>query len=331
MANADAWYIYRGAGGPHDGIAALPAPPPWRKFAEDAPPIAPWVPATAPEAAAGANYRADPATVELVNAAIFLRRPMLVTGRPGTGKSTLATAIAYELKLGRVLRWNITTKAAVTDGLYQYDPLARLYAASRRGEEPDDDEDIGRYIRLGPLGTALLPARKPRVLLIDEIDKSDLDLPNDLLTIFESGEFEVPELVRQSDRRADAEVSTFDGTGRASVRHGRVQCSQFPIVVMTSNEEREFPAAFLRRCITVEIDQPDRAKLDEIVAAHLPDLVPGSDELINQFLQAEDREALATDQLLNAIYLVHAAARTGRVSRAELAAKIMKPLVRRSR
>jgi MoxR-like ATPase len=324
------WFIYRGTRQPHDGISSLPDPPPWRKFAR-LEPISPPVTPTEKEAEAGANYRPDPATVELVNAAIYLRRPLLVTGRPGTGKSTLAASIAFELGLGRVLRWNVTTKTVMRDGLYQYDPLARLYAASRRNGAPEADEDIGQYIRLGPLGTALLPSARPRVLLIDEVDKSDLDLPNDLLTAFEDGEFEIPELVRQAERFADAEVSTTDSLQRVRVHHGRVRCSSFPIVVMTSNGEREFPPAFLRRCIPVQIQQPDRAKLDEIVAAHLPGLSPTSAELITRFLNADDPAALATDQLLNAIYLTHAAARAGDLDQLGLAEKLWTPLIGRTR
>lgn len=331
MSEPDGWFIYRGTGVPHDGIGSLPAPPPWRSFAVPAEGAAPSVPSTQQEIKAGATYRPDPDTVELVNAAIYLRRPMLVTGHPGTGKSTLASAVAYELGLGRVLRWNITSKTTVRDGLYQYDPLARLYEASRRGTTDESDEDIGRYVRLGPLGTAMLPGARPRVLLIDEVDKGDLDLPNDLLTVFEDGSFEIPELVRQSDRHPVARVSTADSRDHVPVTGGQVWSSQFPIVVMTSNDERVFPPAFLRRCITIEIQQPDRDKLEEIVRAHLPDLAPSSAELIADFLEASKRDAHATDQLLNAIYLVHVAGRAGLADRQELARRIMKPQGRRSR
>lgn len=327
------WWIYEGTGVPHDGIDRLPAPPPWRVFDESATPTAPRVEETEADIRRGANYRPDPDTVELVNAALYLRRPLLVTGHPGTGKSTLATAVAHELKLGRPLRWNITSRVTLKDGLYQYDPLARLYQTKRHADDtagPDHGEDLGRFIRLGPLGTALLPSAKPRVLLIDEIDKGDLDLPNDLLTIVEDGAYEIAELVRHADRTADAQVMTADSTERVPVHQGQVSCRAFPVIVMTSNDEREFPPAFLRRCIQVTLPQPDGDKLTSIVDAHLDGLAQGSTDLIDTFLTRREPGDLATDQLLNAIYLTDQAGRSGGVDRVLLAEKVMTHLSRRS-
>ena len=334
MPDDDAWYIYQGTGIEHNHISRLPPPPPWRGFDPDPDPgdEPPFVPEDRnKERRAGIRYRPDAETVKLVNAALYLRRPLLVTGRPGTGKSTLATAIAYELGLGKVLRWNITSRVSLRDGLYEYDPLARLYAASRRedGSAEDGEEDLGQYIRLGPLGTALLPRSRPRVLLVDEVDKADLDLPNDLLAVFEDGEFEIPELLRQPERYAEAQVGTIDSAQRVKVRRGQVRCSRFPIVVMTSNDERDFPPAFLRRCVQVKIATPDQAKLEQIVAAHLPDMAPDSAALIRQFLADQEPSSLATDQLLNAIYLVYTARLDREEARAALAAAVMTPLVTR--
>ncbi|WBB88185.1 MoxR family ATPase [Micromonospora sp. WMMC264] len=331
MPDDEAWYVYRGTGEEHDHIDGLPTAPPWRTFAPDPEPDEDpeFVPETREkEQRAGMRYRPDPETVRLVNAALYLRRPLLVKGPPGTGKSTLATAIAHELGLGRVLRWNITSRVTVRDGLYQYDPLARLYAASRpeEGTAPAPDEDLGQYLRLGPLGTALVPRRRPRVLLIDEVDKADLDLPNDLLTIFEDGEFEIPELLRQPERYAETRVATIDGRQPVAVHNGRVRCSRFPIVVMTSNGEREFPPAFLRRCVQVEVAPPGEGKLKEIVAAHLPGMTPESAAVIKQFLDGRATSSLATDQLLNAIYLVHAVQLEEEEAREVLAAAVMTPL-----
>ena len=327
------WLIYQGSGDPHDGIDALPAPPPWRVFDEGAQPISPWVPQSGADVRKAVAYRPDEDTIERVNAAMYLRRPLMVSGSPGIGKSTLAYSIAHELTLGKVLRWPITSRASLRDGLYEYDPLARLYAASRREADsgphasgPVDEEDIGQYIRLGPLGTALLPSERPRVLLIDEIDKGDLDLPNDLLTVFEEGTFEIRELVRLAETRETVEVLPFDSQQPIPVTAGLVRCRAFPIVVMTSNAEREFPPAFLRRCIQVPLKEPDRSKLVQIVAAHLGDQGANSDELIDRFLASKDRGQLATDQLLNAIYLTSSAADRGPVDRLALADRVMSHL-----
>jgi MoxR-like ATPase len=332
------WWIYSGTNQPHDGIERLPDAPPWRKFAAEATVTSTAASPSTAEVAKARDYLADEDAIELVNAALYLRRPLLVTGAPGTGKSSLAYAIAHELQLGPVLRWPITSRVAVRDGLYLYDALARLYAASRRdaahhnvkmSEADPGHEDVGRYIRLGPLGTALLPYSRPRVLLIDELDKSDLDFPNDLLTLFEDGEYEISELVRIADEQPRCLVLPADGD-RVPVHGGRVQCFAFPVVVMTSNGEREFPPAFRRRCIHLELAQPDESKLQRVVARRLKDLSHPSEELIEAFLRRRDKGALATDQLLNAIYLTEQAARRGLADRTALAEKVMPYLIKMS-
>jgi MoxR-like ATPase len=312
------WEIYTGSRMPHDDVAArLPPPPPWRTFTGT--PVLP-TPQTGPgNSHAAMTYLPSKEAIRQVNAALYLRRPLLVTGLPGTGKSTLAYAIAHELMLGPVLHWPITSRATLREGLYEYDPLTRLYAASTQpsghaGQRAGtaDTEDIGGYIRLGPLGTALLPYERPRVLLIDEIDKSDIDLPNDLLTIFETGSYEIVELARRADPAAS--VMTADSTtSRVEIRNGTVTCNAFPLVVMTSNGEREFPPAFLRRCISVTLRQPGTEdELSAIVSAHLSGVIsengelPGQvREIIRHFFERRDNGLLANDQLLNAIYLCH--------------------------
>jgi MoxR-like ATPase len=242
--------------------------------------------------------------VELVNAALYLRRPLLVTGKPGTGKSTLAYNIARELGLEPVLSWPITSRSIRQEGLYSYDALARLRDHSLAGESgPDSSADIGRYIRLGPLGTALLPQSRPRVLLIDELDKSDIDLPGDLLTIFEEGEYEIPELSRIGAEQSRAQVRTHDAR-QVMIDEGHVRCLEFPLVIITSNGERDFPPPFLRRCLRLEMGLPPRERLEEIVRAHLgPEAAERSGDLIDVFMARRAEGDLATDQLLNAIYL----------------------------
>ncbi|WP_261992536.1 AAA family ATPase [Streptomyces sp. MS191] len=280
-----------------------------------------------------------------MNAALMLRRPLLVTGPPGSGKSSLAYHIAHELRLGRVLTWPITSRTALRDGLYSYDAIGRLQeaglaASARSGRadrgvdawEPRHQEtpDIGAYVRLGPLGTALLPADRPRVLLIDEIDKSDLDLPNDLLHVLENGEFVIPELARLAGSTRTVRVHTDDGAlgvggDTAEITEGWVGCTTFPFVVLTSNGEREFPAAFLRRCIRLDLPAPDVEGLIDIVQSHLGrEGVDRGRELIHEFVRRRENGTLSTDQLLNAIYLLLGNGTAE--ARSELLDQVLRPL-----
>ena len=218
-----------------------------------------------------------------------------------------------------MLRWPITTRSTLAQGLYSYDAIGRLQdtpaksfqanGSSKKGSSPD----IGRYLHLGPLGTALLPVKYPRVLLIDEIDKSDIDLPNDLLNVFEEGEFEIPELVRVAEKEPEVYVMPADGKDdkdRVPIKKGHVQCHAFPFIVLTSNGEREFPPAFLRRCLQLELQPPKPKQLAEIVNAHFDDLKEQEQnqvqQLISLFLEHRDKnkEVLATDQLLNIVYMI---------------------------
>ncbi|MFD9260623.1 AAA family ATPase [Streptomyces sp. NPDC059538] len=357
----DEWLIYRGVGEPHDGIDALPDPPPWRDF--DGGPVAePDGPARVADGnvarrlgahrQAAELHRPEPEELEAINAALYLRRPLLVTGFPGTGKSTLAHAVAHELKLGRVLRWPVVSRTVLQDGLYRYDALARLQdvqiaasgggpaagapapgssgSSGSSGSGPGSDPSsgtapgpaavpgIGKYIRLGPLGTALLPTARPRVLLIDELDKSDIDLPNDLLNVLEEGEFALPELERVADTEPEVQVLTDDGT-KVTVRGGRIRCRAFPFIILTSNGERDFPAALLRRCIQLGLGQPGEKRLATMVRAHLGEEAArlGAD-LIREFLSRSQTELVAADQLLNAVYLTHYAAPPTREDLADL-------------
>jgi MoxR-like ATPase len=288
------WWIYRGTGAPLEPAERdrrWPAPPRWRAF--DGGPDEPAPPDNDPDLerrlGAVVSGRVAEQEADLVNAALYLRRPLLVTGPPGSGRSTLAYRIARELRLGRVLRWPITSQVNLRSGLYDYGP---------------GGGEAGERIQLGPLGTALLPYRRPRVLLIDELDQCDLDLPHELAEIFDQGEYEVRELVRVRARHPQVVVHTADPGRTATIRSGRVRCHEFPMVVLTGTDERELPSALRRQVLHLPLAAPDETRLTELVTAHFPDGVDGIREVIRAYLDQRERvDGLVPDQLLDAMYL----------------------------
>ncbi|KUO53978.1 MAG: AAA family ATPase [Sphingomonadales bacterium BRH_c3] len=176
-----------------------------------------------------------------VNAAVTLRRPLLVKGEPGTGKTVLAHEIAKATG-APLIEWNVKSTTKAQQGLYEYDAVARL----RDGQLGDERvHDISNYIRKGKLWEAFTSPELP-VLLIDEIDKADIEFPNDLLQELDRMSFDVYET------------------------HERIEAKERPIVVITSNNEKELPDAFLRRCFFHYIKFPDRETMAEIIEVHYP-------------------------------------------------------------
>ncbi|MEE2902180.1 MAG: MoxR family ATPase [Myxococcota bacterium] len=210
------------------------------------------------------EYISDDSLSAAVNASSVLQRPLLVKGEPGTGKTLLAHAVSDALGM-ELLTWHIKSTTKAIEGLYVYDVVQRLNDA--RFSE-GDVSDIRKYIRFGPLGQALRSDKRV-VLLIDEVDKADLEFPNDLLRELDEMKFHIPEL------------------------NETVTAVHRPIVIITSNAEKELPDAFLRRCVFHYIDFPDRDRLRKIVSVHHPDL---SEQLVasamEKFYQVRNRPGI---------------------------------------
>ena len=200
------------------------------------------------------NYVASEDLLRAVNIAMVLQKPLLIKGEPGTGKTVLAEAISAALGK-KLIIWNIKSTTKAQDGLYVYDVVQRLYDSQFGGEGVDN---IEKYVKLGKLGDAFT-AEEQVILLIDEIDKADLEFPNDLLWELDRMEFHIPE------------------TGRT------VTAKHRPVVIITSNAEKELPDAFLRRCVFHYIEFPDKEQMAEIVRTHHRNL---DDRLLDQVLEA---------------------------------------------
>ena len=200
------------------------------------------------------SYVASRELMETVNIAVALQKPLLIKGEPGTGKTMLAQAVAEALHK-KLIIWNVKSTTKAQDGLYVYDVVQRLYD-SQFGNAGVDD--IGKYIKLGKLGEAF-SSDEQVVLLIDEIDKADLEFPNDLLWELDRMEFYIPETKET------------------------VKARQRPIVIITSNAEKELPDAFLRRCVFHYIDFPDQEQMEAILRVHFGQL---EEHLVQQALAA---------------------------------------------
>lgn len=240
------------------------------------------------------DYVASEELLASVNVAIALQKPLLIKGEPGTGKTMLAEAVANSLGK-KLLIWNIKSTTKAQEGLYMYDTIQRLYDG-QFGEEGVDD--IVKYIKLGKLGEAF-DSDEQVILLIDEIDKADLEFPNDLLWELDQMEFYIHETKRT------------------------VKAKHRPIVIITSNAEKELPDAFLRRCIFHYIDFPNPELMEEIVRTHYPNV---EDNLLKNAMQIfydirtirDIRKKPSTSELIDWIN----ALQIGGISADELRAKL---------
>ena len=226
-----------------------------------------------PKIERGEEYKPSEALICAVNVALMLQKPLLLTGHPGTGKSELAYHIAKHFDLGEVLFFSTRSDSVMTDLLYQYHSLAHFHNVNISGNQialtaEYIEKQFITYVALGrAICDSVVENTKPRVVLIDEIDKAPRDLPNDILSIIETMSFEVQELKTATDTNF-----SYYNKGYNSINNNKIQK---PVVILTSNSEKNLPEAFLRRCVFFNIEMPNQKEMMEILLAKkkiFPDL-----------------------------------------------------------
>ncbi|HAE41690.1 MAG TPA: hypothetical protein DCG34_02070 [Clostridiales bacterium] len=290
------WWVFRGSGQSNKQSNALPPPPPGRRFAFEQ---------------GGRERKVQPyphsqVEIEQVNVALYLRRPLLILSRPGYNSTALAFSVANELSLGQVLYWPISRNTNLRDGLYTYDAVSREQDAQIASPEiyTDSDADIGKYFRLGPLGTALLPSDRPRVLLIDGIDRNTNELSADLTHIIGGGEFIIPELMRLYYNAEFIEIYNYDNE-QVRIKNGIIRCTSFPFICIISYGTSNLSEELTNQCVGLEIKRPNKEQLKQIIQAsfnyetHDQEITSIIDEILTQSKDSQ----YTTETILDTIWM----------------------------
>lgn len=269
--------------------AQLGPPPPWADF---------------PRRRPGLPFHPPEGLADAASAALRLRRPLAITGPPGSGRSAAAAWAALHLGLGPVLSWRVTPRSTLAGALYRYDAAGHAADRQLRGDGTGDD-GAGPYLELGPAGAALASTERPRALLADDLDDGRPGLPDGLLGLLDREWFEIPELAR-SPRPVSVRLP---GTGETCpVAAGRVRCARPALTVVTARHDGALPAGFLGRCVRYRVPVPGADALMGVIGAHLGRPAPASGAVADLAASFAARlragEQLGIDQFLNAAFVL---------------------------